>query len=494
MPVNSTHPCYDEFIDTWLRNRDVLAGEQAIKKAGQKYIPKLTDQQESEYLAYVNRGFFYNATARSVEGYLGMIFRKSPTYQLGPKSKAFTASLSQVQNDVDLAGTSLESYAKNVVKEVLSVGRGGSIVDWNDGQEKRAYLCFYRAEDILNWRMSRIGGESVLTMVTLQETRYVDDPEDDFVPKEKKTIRVLRLVPFGNTFQYQVQLWEEVESKNESKTKGGKGYNKTAEPEWKLTKSMIPMRRGKSLVRIPFVFHGPSYGTADIEKSPIEDIVAVNLDHFRLSTDYRHGMHFTALPTAWVAGFDKKTELRIGSATAWVTDTVGAAAGFLEFKGQGLMTFERALDRCERLLAVLGSRLLEAHKRVSESAEALSIRQAGESSIIQSIAFSISSSLDELLNWVYWWHSTEASPDDVTPEHAIFKLNSDFESNQMAASELLALVYSWQSGAISRETLHHNLKQGEVLPPGRSSEEEARLILANPAPPPPVALPKLNAA
>lgn len=51
-----------------------------------------------------------------------------------------------------------------------------------------------------------------------------------------------------------------------------------------------------------------------------------------------------------------------------------ATARFLEFKGEGLSTFERALDRAERLLAVLGSRLLESQRRVSESAEALTTR------------------------------------------------------------------------------------------------------------------------
>lgn len=63
-------------------------------------------------------------------------------------------------------------------------------------------------------------------------------------------------------------------------------------------------------------------------------------------------MHFTALPTAWVSGFAKDDPLRMGANTAWVTETPGATAGFLEFKGDGLQTFERALDRVERLLAV----------------------------------------------------------------------------------------------------------------------------------------------
>jgi len=87
----------------------------------------------------------------------------------------------------------------------------------------------------------------------------------------------------------------------------------------------------------------------------------------------------------------------------------------------GLMTFERALDRVERLLTVLGSRLLESQKRVSESAAALAIRQAGESSIIASISTSVSSSMNAILRWVYWW------PEDLTPEHLNYTLNTEFE-------------------------------------------------------------------
>jgi len=220
-----------------------------------------------------------------------------------------------------------------------------------------------------------------------------------------------------------------------------------------------------------------------VSKSPIEDIVAANLDHYRLNTDYKHGMHFTALPTAFVTGFDKTAQLRIGSTTAWVTDTLGATASYLEFKGDGLSTFERALDRVERLLAVLGSRLLESQKRVSESAEALAIRQAGESSIIAGISTSVTASMNDVLRWVYWWHSTEAAPEDVTAGHISYELNTDFEASLMSATEIQALVAAWQSGAISRDTLLHNFRTGEILPPARTNEQEIELIRKEPPPP-----------
>src|SRR5438874_12512380 len=67
----------------------------------------------------------------------------------------------------------------------------------------------------------------------------------------------------------------------------------------------------------------------NVEKLPLADIVAVNLDHYRLDADYKHGVHFTALPTAWVSGFDKTATLRIGSSAAWVAEATGATAGFL---------------------------------------------------------------------------------------------------------------------------------------------------------------------
>ena len=146
------------------------------------------------------------------------------------------------------------------------------------------------------------------------------------------------------------------------------------------------------------------------------------------------------------------------------------------------MTFERALDRCERLLAVLGSRLLESQKRVSESAEALSLRQAGESSVIAGITASVTASLNQVLRWVHWWHSTEATPEDVTSEQFSYELNSDFEASLMSAKEIQALVSAWQSGAISRDTMLHNFRAGEILPPARTTEQEMEMIRRDPPP------------
>jgi len=466
MAINSLHPEYELNIDQWRTFRDVMAGDREMKRAGVRYVPRLEGQSESEYRAYVERGFFYNATARTVSGYLGMIFRREPVEKLPCES------MGDFLDDCDLQGRRLDEYAREVVSEVTVLGRAGTLIDWEGDCEDRAYLSLYRAEDILNWREERINGRMQLTLVVLRELVECSDGGDGYSTKPHTKFRVLRLAKAGanSGYSYTVEIWS-----HEATEDGG-------ERRLVLLESITPKRRGQALPNIPFVFHGPNISKARVEASPIADIVAANLDHYRMNVDYKHGMHYTALPTAWVSGFEKDAMLRIGASAAWVTEQLGATAGYLEFKGEGLKTFERAMDRNERLLAVLGARLLESQKRVSESAEALQIRQVGDSSVIAGLAVAVSRSLTQCLRWAHWWHSTEEHPDMVSTEAVLIELNRDFDIVRLTGKEIQALVMAWQSMAISQETLLHQFERGDVLPAGRSPEEELALIKANPPP------------
>jgi hypothetical protein len=350
-----------------------------------------------------------------------------------------------------------------LVGEVLAVGRCGTLVDWEGGGEKRAYVVRYAAEDILNWQTQRINGRNVLTLVALREVVERPDADDPFAVKLTETVRVLKLEPLtdGGT-RCIVEIWEQLTDKNES--------------VWVLVETRVPLRLGKPLPLIPFVFHGPRNALPDVDKMPLADIIHVNLDHYRLDADYKHGLHFTALPTAWVSGFDNDSELRIGSSTAWVSETVGALAGFLEFKGHGLSTFENAQTRDERLMAVLGSRMLEDTKRVGETADAIELRQAGENSILMTLALSLSDSISQVLRWVYWWNSTEQYPEDVSEDLVLLQINTDFTAKGLTSMELTAIVSAWQAGAISQATMFDLFRKGEVLPTGRTDGEEAALL------------------
>ena len=213
--MNSTHPEYDASLPAWLRARDVLAGEDAVKSGTIRYVPRLDSQTDDEYAAYLARGSFFNATARTADGYVGLVCRRPPFIKVpdqqgagskeqGAKGTVSTLgkAMAQFVNDADMLGTPLGGYGQGIVSEVIAVGRAGTLVDWEGEVENRVYVSRYAAEDILNWRTERINGRNLLTLLVLREK--AEGPEsgfpnqneeaDEFETKTVEQIRVLRLV------------------------------------------------------------------------------------------------------------------------------------------------------------------------------------------------------------------------------------------------------------------------------------------------------------
>lgn len=223
MPVNGTHADYGAALPVWLRARDLLAGEDAVKAAGTRYLPRLEAQTDEEYDAYKARACFFNATRRAADAFVGLVFRKAPFVRIpeaasGGAPSGIGLAMSGFANDADMLGTSLFGYAKNIVQEVVAVGRAGTLVDWEGDFEKRAYGVAYGAEDILNWRVERVNGRNVPTLIVLRERvspGRVGPEGDEFSTGLIEQLRVLRLVatePDGSgvaRHEYRVEVWRE---------------------------------------------------------------------------------------------------------------------------------------------------------------------------------------------------------------------------------------------------------------------------------------------
>ena len=272
MPVSSTHTDYDATASAWSRARDVLAGEDAVKAGRERYLPRLDSQTDDEYLAYQARASFFNATARTAEGYTGLRFRRPPFVKI-PEGSGIGVALSEFVNDVDMLGTSLFGYAKNVVNEVIGVGKGcvtlddftqtGAvfIIGQNPGTNHPRMLD--SLEQIINWRVERVNGRNIPTLIVLQECGKPKSGagDDEFARPEVEQIRVLKLVPEdgqrvdgGTLLRCVVELWQPKEQKRKSNR-----------AEWELMESRVPLRLGKPLPLIPFVFHGPRHSRADVD-------------------------------------------------------------------------------------------------------------------------------------------------------------------------------------------------------------------------------------
>jgi len=469
MPVDTKHPQYKQAEDDWRRCRDVLDGERAVKAAGILYLPALEGQSARDYESYKTRAMFFAASSRTRQGLAGAIFRKEPELTV-------PAAMEDLLDHLGNAGQSLEQLTHTTLDEVIGMGRVGLLVDAPDDVENgEPFLSIYYAEDIVSWNSQLIAGRQVLTRVVLREMTQTPDPKDPFAFKPVTKYRVLRLGQASGTdgaeveptvasdaLTYFVEVWAKVEATSSEKE------------SWFIEKTTVPrMRGGKALDEIPFIFIGPSSQEPEVEKSPTLDLANVNLAHYRNSADLEHGLHMSALPTAWAAGFDLKgDELKVGSVIAWVTNEPAAHCGFLEFTGAGLGAIKEAMQEKKSEMAALGARLLEEQKREAEAAETLRLRQSGEQSVLAKIAGSCSEGIEHALELVAQWLALGGE--------IAFKLNRDFNLLGIEPAMVTQLMLAVQSGMLSWNTWFYNIQRGELIPDNVTAEDEAALIAAGP--------------
>lgn len=453
MPIDTRHTEYDAAVEWWTRCRDCAGGSDAVKGKTTKYLPCPSGMSRfGDYVPYVGRAMFYNATNRTIAGLAGMVFQKSPIVTVPARVRPFLA-------DVTLADQSIDLVALEVTREVLTVGRFGVWVDWaSDGE--RPFMAGYVAESIIHWRSTRRDGNALLERVVLRETVEEPDADDASTVTRATQYRELVLSPDGVYRQRLHVRLPAAHLRDPSKVV-------FVASDW-----VIPTRRGTPLPFIPFVIFGASALGPHVSRPPLTDLADVNLSHYRSSADREHALYWVSTPTPWVAGSKGTDPLKIGSSVAWDLELTGRA-GMLEHSGQGIGALKDAMEEKAAMMSSLGARLLEDQPRAAETATAVGMRHSGEHATLKTLAQTTEQGLTLALQWVCWWLSIEAQPADTG---ASIELNKDFFAMKLNADELRSLVLAWQADGLSFETLHFNLSRGGLTRPGVSADDEKRAI------------------
>jgi hypothetical protein len=439
MPIQTPHPSYTANIDIWNRCRAAYDGDDAIKSKGREYLPQIdANQTGSEYDSYARRASFFECVGKTVDSFVGAISRKPSKFDL-------PTGICAMEYDATGEGVSLSDLAKVLCKETILQGRVGILVDLDDATQ-RPYLTPYTVESITNWSEQR---------VVLHENVFEPDPTDDYSLKSVEQYRELTLVDGV----YTVRVWRRME---------GLG---SRDVEWYIFSEIVPKQRGKLMTAIPFFFVTPLGQTSRIEKPPMLGLVNLSLEHFRLSADYAHSLHWTALPTLYITGADDNNDpISLGGANAIILKNPAAKVGFAEFTGSGLSSLERAIEANEKKMASLGAAILGAELRRQETAEAARIRHGGETSLlvatVTAVQASLQASLECAAEWVF-------SSGEVKIE-----LNNDFISTRLDPQTLLGLVQAFQAGALTIESLLQAMQDGDLLPQKAIITDEVATLAA----------------
>jgi len=430
--------------DDWATMRAFVAGRKAVLE-GEAYLARLHGQDDESYKSYKARSYFLNATQRSVDGMVGLLFRKAPATE-------WSAGFEPYANDISRGGQSAAQFAEEIANEVMTTGLCGVLVD-HPPQETpgviaqarelgmRPYARLYTAESILDVREAVRGADRILSQVRLLEVSNEPDPDDEFGEIKKERVRVLALDDAGYYF---VRLYEKMEGKG-----GASDWVMVQEPSY-------PLKNGQRMTEVPFRLFTKRGHDATYPKPPLLDLAQSNCGHLNDSALYQWGLMWTANPTPCFINLslDEGENVALGSSKGLLFGE-GGNAFFLEFGGQGLAAVRQAMEDKRRDMATLGARMLMEDRKQVEAAETAQIHRSGENSILAAIAASVSEGMEWVLASIADWAN-------VTTEIS-FKINQDFVAVAMDGPTLTALVGAWQGGALTMGDLFRTLQRGEVI-------------------------------
>lgn len=458
MPVWTTHPDYERFAPKWKRVRDCIAGQDAIHAAGEDYLPKLKDEADADYRARLKRSDFFNATWRTIAVLGGMAFRKPPTVEV-------PGAIEPYVEDINLAGVSIEGLARDVLDDILGPGRIGLLVDHPSPPENvtaltidaaqrlglRPTIQVYPAESIINWRFGRLNNAWSLVMVVLKETARI--AEDEFKDKIEDRWRVLDLDDGGN---YRQRLFR--------KDSRGK--------EEQIGADIYPLMNGSPLDHIPFAMLGADGLGDTIDEPPLIDLIDKNIAHYQVNSDYRHGLHFSGLPTLFLSGMttedDGEKEFHIGGTAAITSPHPDAKGMYIEFTGQGLGPIKDALARLEMQMALLGARMIADETKQAETLGATQIKRQGENSVLARIVTAVSEALEWALGIFAEWAGHKGE--------VVYQINRDFLPAGMDAQQLNALLGAVTAGEMSSESFFDLMQRADLIAPEVTYDEERERI------------------
>lgn len=454
----------------WAKIRAAIEGEEAIKKLGDKILPRpnaadTSEQNRARYDAYLGRSVFYNASGRTLRGMAGYVFTKEPVVEL-------PTNIATLEENVDGAGVTLAQQAKAALEMNIGFGRGGLLVDFptTDGTATTQQdlntgnisptICLYPPESIINWRTETVGAKTVLVMLVLREC-YTELEADGFTQKDLVQYRVLRV----KDGKYTVEIHKRGES-------GDFKAEATTEPKDKA---------GQPIKEIPFVFIGATNNDSSVDIPPLLDLVNLNIAHYRNSADHEESCYLVGQPTPWVSGLTddwvKNTmngQMHLGS-RAVIPLPQGGQAGLLQANANTL-PFE-AMKHKELQMVALGAKLVE-QKQVQQTATEAGINHASEVSVLTSCATNVFLAYKAALTFCGLFVGTETASVE-------FNLSEPLTRDVITPEQANAITAMWQGGLIDFEEARGVLKKAGIA---WKDDKEVRTEVENDGlrPPPPV--------
>jgi hypothetical protein len=453
MPVNTSCEEYKNWQERWKLVRTVVEGEDAVKKAGEWALPRPSGQSDDDYKEYLERARFFDVVSRTCDSFHGLIFNREPT-----QVKEGGAEFEEGLKNVDGAGRSLRKFADDTMYDVLQTYWGGILVDFPQvspeqtqaDAPRNAYLKWYTAESVINWRREVRNGRLVTAMVVLREDEKRTNAGDVFVFETVERYRVLMLDENGGYIQ--------------------RIYVRDEKGEFEDYELIEPRLNGKPLDFIPFwfcPFEEPS-------KSILLGMSYESVGMYQDMADYKNSLHYACSPTPVVENMPapvdentgKEKTVRLGSREMQFFCYEGREGGsnvhvkYLAYEGASLDQVSGSIDAALYRIALLGARSLGADKKGIESAETVRLYRSSENGVLGAVAMAMSVQFAEAVKFKSLWSGI---PEDDYKDWS-YNLNTDYDVLDAGVEMIDAIIKARTNGDVPRYAVYSVLREAKRIP------------------------------
>ncbi|OOV83832.1 DUF4055 domain-containing protein [Acinetobacter sp. ANC 5600] len=448
MSITATHADYDKHIATWNKLDDVCGGQEVIKAAKEKYLPKPSlfnskndPDGTNRYKEYLMRAIFPGVTSRTLASHIGLAYGKSPVFNKPDE-------LEYLERNADGAGRSIYQSAQRATRLINRNYRCGVYVDFPNVAPSRSkaeekskgafpMIHILKASSIIDWDYIIVGNQKKLSFVKLLETVKT---RNGFKVETKDQYRILALEEGGSGFVYTVQI-----------------YTKNDKHEWVEGEKYIPTDyHGQPWDYIPFTFCGAVDNSDEIGTAPLYELATMELSYYTSTADVEESAFIVGQPTLCFPNITpeqyamvKKSGASVGSRSGIPTD-----AKMVQAEKNGL-AYERMNDKWDQMKE-LGARLIEVG-----SANKTATQADNDSSVQHSVLSLVVANVSEAFTNALRWCAKFVMPEhDLKVDELSFTIAQDFNKPKYDPTRSKLIYEACLAGELPMYVWYHYEQTG----------------------------------
>jgi hypothetical protein len=437
--VHSTSDAYDRMAERWELPVTLMGGEIAMKAADRRYLPQEPMETDEQYLNRKARTTLEPWYEWAVNNHTGRVFNK--TIKLSDDTPDQVVSINK---NLDLMGSNLNSYYRQVFIDALIKGISYTYVDYPRSEEEmtlaeemdldlRPYTIHLKAEQVIKAVSSHVNGRIVLSRVHIREN--IEVPDGRWNTKRISQVRVVY-----------------------------PGYWELYRPTDKDQSWAIVDEGETSLDYIPLF---PLYcqKVAFFEgKSYLQNLANLNRAHWQSLSDQMNITHVARVPILYGTGFDSEEQLTVGSNTA-ILGPPGSELMYVEHTGAAIESGRKELEGlAERMLM----ESLEALSEQNYTATGRALDISDNNASLQDLALRLQDHITKVNNCICDWLGVKREGTAI--------VDTDFGLHLKDGSVSNILLKMRQNGSLSLQAFQKEMKRYSILSVDHNIEEDIKIL------------------